>query len=153
MAARRPRDIGTDAERELVRWLACNGWPYAERRALHGNQDAGDVTGTPGIAWSVKAGEYAREPSDRQIGDWLDELHDQRERAGAGWCVLVTRRWRTGTPGLWWAWMPLTAVILLGGGPATSPWPGLRALDGDPVRMHVVSAVELLQEAGYGGEG
>src|SRR5690606_4660297 len=52
----KPRDTGTRAETAVVRYRRDHGWPHAERRALRGNQDAGDITGTPGVCWSVKAG-------------------------------------------------------------------------------------------------
>src|SRR5690606_27104000 len=51
----RSKDIGTRAETAVVRYLRANGFEHAERRALRGRQDAGDITGTPGICWEVKA--------------------------------------------------------------------------------------------------
>ena len=38
--SRRPRDIGTAAETAVVRHLQANGFPLAERRALHGTKGA-----------------------------------------------------------------------------------------------------------------
>lgn len=146
--ARRPRDIGTDAERAVVRWLQGHGFPGAERRALRGAQDAGDITGTPGICWEVKGGAQTKRMSDNQIGTWLAELERARQHADAAWAVLVTRRHGTGNVGLWWAWMPLGSTILLGGGPSA---PRRRLADlGWPVRMHLAAAAELLRAAGYG---
>lgn len=141
----KPRDIGTRAETAVVRYLRDHGWPHAERRALRGNQDAGDITGTPGVCWSVKAGAYAANPSDRQIGEWLDELDKQRLNAGAGWGVLVTRRQRVGDPGRWWAWIDARLIV--------EAWGGAR-WDGDPMwlRGHLWQAVEILRRAGYGSE-
>ena len=43
----RPKAIGTAAETAVVRYLAAHGFPAAERRALHGATDLGDITGTP----------------------------------------------------------------------------------------------------------
>src|SRR5690606_4421466 len=148
MAPRRPRDIGTDAERAVVRWLQGHGFPGAERRALRGAQDAGDITGTPGICWEVKGGAQTKRMSDNQIGTWLAELERARQHADAAWAVLVTRRHGTGNVGLWWAWMPLGSTILLGSGPVA---PRRRLADlGWPVRMHLAAAAELLRAAGYG---
>lgn len=45
----RPKAIGTAAETAVVRYLAAHGFPAAERRALHGATDLGDITGTPGL--------------------------------------------------------------------------------------------------------
>lgn len=148
MTARRPKDIGTATETAVVRYLRDHGWPHAERRALRGTEDAGDITGTPGVCWSVKGGAYAHDPSDRQVAEWLAELDKQRIHAGAGWGVLVTRRWRAGDPERWWAWLSCDAVILIGGGPAV-PRRALADVT-DPVRMHLVTAVRLLRVAGYG---
>ena len=69
----RSKDIGTRAETQVVRFLAANGWPSAERRALHGSLDQGDVTGTPGLVWEVKGGEAAKCASDKLISAWFDE--------------------------------------------------------------------------------
>lgn len=146
MAPRRPRDIGTVAEAAVVRYLRTAGFPHAERRALRGNQDAGDITGTPGLCWSVKAGAYAREPSDGRIEEWLDELETQRINAEAAWGVLITRRHRAADPSDWWAWLPCDALILLGGGPR-EPWPDMP--DG-AVCLHLATVCAVLRGAGYG---
>jgi len=45
---------GTSAETAVVKYLIDNGFPYAERRALNGALDLGDITGTPALAWEVK---------------------------------------------------------------------------------------------------
>lgn len=138
----KPRDIGTRAETAVVRYLRDHGWPHAERRALRGNQDAGDITGTPGVCWSVKAGEYARQPSDRQVAQWLAELETQRVNAGAAHGLLITRRHRTGDPGHWWAYIPAaTLTALVDGRPAGgAQW----------VVTPLWQAVGLLRSAGYG---
>ena len=39
----RSKDIGTRAEAAVVRYLCANGWANAERRALRGSADWGDV--------------------------------------------------------------------------------------------------------------
>ena len=57
---RRPMDIGTAAESAVVKVLREHGFPHAERRALHGSIDLGDITGTPGLAWEVKGGTTAK---------------------------------------------------------------------------------------------
>ena len=59
----RPKDIGTAAETAVVRFLRDNGFPLAERRALHGSTDRGDITGTPGLVWEVKGGDAAKTAS------------------------------------------------------------------------------------------
>lgn len=166
---RRPRDIGTDAERGVARWLQANGWPNAERRALRGNQDAGDITGTPGICWSVKGGATAKRAGDATVARWLAELDRQRGNARADLGVLVMQRtgYSPARAGQWWAVTRLWTITYLqlvsdrdergmpgytGGAvlyavaatdPAT-PW--MLA----PARMQLADLAQLLRAAGYG---
>ncbi len=100
--ARRPKDIGTSGETAVVKFLQSSGFPYAERRALHGSLDLGDITGTPGLVWEVKAGEAAMTASDNQIIAWLQETETERLNAGAGMATLVVQR-RRKNPRDWWA--------------------------------------------------
>lgn len=51
-----PKAIGTAAETAVVRYLAAHGFPAAERRALHGATDLGDITGTPSLCWETERG-------------------------------------------------------------------------------------------------
>lgn len=142
---RRPKDIGTAAETAVVRYLQANGWPSAERRALRGGSDAGDITGTPGVCWEVKA--RGRTVSDAQIADWLAETETERRNAGADVGVLVVRR-AYARPDYWWAVLPLSAVALLRVG--IQP-PENRAVVADaPARLLLADAATLLRAAGYG---
>ena len=50
----RERAKGTAWESALVKWLRANGFPHAERRALHGAHDKGDITGIPGLVIEAK---------------------------------------------------------------------------------------------------
>ena len=151
---RRPKDIGTDAERAVVRYLQANGWPGAERRALRGQSDAGDITGTPGVAWEVKS--RTRPVSDAQITEWLHETELERREARADIGVLVIRRPGVGpaNAACWWTVMPLGRVV----------WLGTLALNRDvwereiswsahedgQARLLLIDAVRLLRRAGYG---
>ncbi|WFE45323.1 hypothetical protein [Verrucosispora sp. WMMD1129] len=143
---RRPRDIGTAAETAVVKILTANGFPQCERRALRGTHDAGDLTGTPGICWSVKGGEQARAASDLQIERWLAELATQTVNAKADAGVLVVQRRAVGEQNAhrWWAVMPAFQLASLAAGnePAVP--------NGFPVRMLLADAITLLRAAGYG---
>ena len=88
------REIGTRAESAVVKYLAANGWPNAERRALHGNTDLGDITGTPGLVWEVKGGELAKTASDGQMATWFVEAQLEATNAGARFGFLVAARRR-----------------------------------------------------------
>lgn len=127
----------------MVRYLTGNGFPHAERRALRGVQDVGDITGCPGLAWEVKAGDAARNASDNQIAAWLRETEVERRNARADLGVLIVARARRNVRD-WWAVMTAGSLAAL-------------ALNPDyvinidlPVRVTLAQAVVLLRGAGYG---
>ena len=68
---------GRDTENRAVEWLRENGWPYAERRRLTGQDDQGDIAGMPGICVEVKSA-AAWTPMR-----WLAELEVEVANAGA----------------------------------------------------------------------
>jgi Holliday junction resolvase len=76
---------GTTAEREVVRYLQ-QWWPAAERRALSGNKDKGDVAGIPGVCIEIKAAKT------QLIGPWKRETLTEMDNAGVGLCLLVVKR-------------------------------------------------------------
>lgn len=89
---------GTTAEREVVRYLQ-NWWPAAERRALSGNKDRGDVAGVPNTCIEVKAA------VTQLIGPWQRETLTEQANAGAARCLLVVKR-PYKEVGRWDAYMP-----------------------------------------------
>lgn len=76
---------GTAAEREVVNYLK-RWWPDAERRALSGNKDKGDVAGIPGVVVEVKAA------ARQELPKWQRETLAERRNADAQRCVLVVKR-------------------------------------------------------------
>lgn len=87
----RPRAKGTSAESTVVDYLREHGWPYAERRALAGSLDLGDITGCPGLVWEVKyAGRSMR------MGAWIEETIEERKNAKADHGILVIKPPRFG---------------------------------------------------------
>ena len=85
------KDKGTRAETAVTRY--CRGFfPAAERRALHGRQDVGDILLAPGIIIEVKAGKTAQTASLRKIRDWIAETQREVANAGADIGLLVTQR-------------------------------------------------------------
>jgi hypothetical protein len=135
----RPKAIGTAAETAVVRALRVHGFPHAERRALTGSQDQGDITGCPGVVWEVKGGQAARDASDHQIAVWLAETEVERINANATVGVLVVQRAGVGPANAhrWWAVMRL------------DNWVAGRGTDA-PMRLLLADACELLRWAGYG---
>lgn len=49
------RRKGTSWESAIVAYLQHRGWLFAERRALNGNKDRGDVAGIPGVVIEAKS--------------------------------------------------------------------------------------------------
>lgn len=136
----RPKDIGTAGESAVVRYLQGHGFPHAERRALRGTYDCGDVVGIPGVCIEIKAGAAAKNASDGQVDLWLAETERERINAKADIGLLVLVRKGIGAPnaGRWWA---ITPVSQLTGHSEASDF---------PVRMHLWSAALLLRRRGYG---
>ena len=143
---RRSKDIGTDAERAVARFLVTNGWPSAERRALHGSYDLGDITGTPGVVWEVKGGARAKVAADGLVALWREETRIERANAGADIGILVIQRAGYGPTraGSWWAILDLGDFAglldthLWGVEPQAS------------VRVTLQTVCTMLRAAGYG---
>jgi hypothetical protein len=144
----RSKAIGTAAESAVVRYLRDHGFPAAERRALRGQLDAGDVTGLGSLVVSVKGGRMAESAAPVQVDKWMGELRTQTANANADYGLLVVKRIAVShmRAGLWWAWLDLHTIIELSGGP------GRRDIYApDPlIRMTLADAVALLRHAGYG---
>jgi len=89
----RSRDKGTAWETAIVNYLKSCGWPHAERRALNGNQDRGDITGIPGTCIEAKAANRL------ELAQWMKELEAEKRNANAtvGVC-WIKRRGKT-SPG------------------------------------------------------
>jgi len=129
---------GTTAEREVVRYLQ-NWWPAAERRALSGNKDKGDVAGIPGVVIEVKAA------ARQELAAWRRETEAEMANAGASACVLVVKRARKPV-GQWDAYMraDMVPAALRHGGPQAVAKGELAWL-----RMDVLLAAATLKETGY----
>ncbi|MFI6793631.1 hypothetical protein ACIBG4_40505 [Nonomuraea sp. NPDC050383] len=144
----RSKAIGTSAETAVVRALRTHGYPHAERRALAGVHDLGDITGTPGVCWEVKGGDAARTASDNQIADWMAETEKERANASADIGVLVIQRKGVGAANAhrWWAYT--TSAVL-----AQLMEPSVALYDEAPivpVRMLLADLTQVLRWAGYG---
>ena len=84
---------GTAWETAIVNYLRDKGFTYAERRALAGRHDQGDLTGIPGICVEAKS------VSRLDLSGWLDEAETERDNARADvGLVWIKRRGHT-SPG------------------------------------------------------
>lgn len=139
----RSKDKGTFAESAVADYLKQHGWPYAERRALAGAVDKGDITGTPGLAWEVK---YAG--VGLKMSEWIQETVTERRNAGAAHGILVVKPFGYGAKrtGDWFAAMvgsdydnltryPLPGLTLFG--MATQPYSANR-LRADVTAMRAI---------------
>lgn len=91
---------GTRAEVAVVAHLR-KYWPYAERRALAGVNDKGDVSGLGPVVVEVK---------DHQkitLSVFVDELKDEVVNAEADTGVVFVKRKGTLNVGEWYAVMPV----------------------------------------------
>ena len=140
------RNKGAKAERDLVTYLRTVGFGGAERAVRTGYRtstrtaaDPGDITGTPGIVWSVK------DCATEQLTKWLAEL-DAMD--GGDVRLVVHKRSGKADPGRWWCWMWADTMLAL----ATARYvlPQYVAPANAPVRMELGHVVPLLHAAGYG---
>jgi len=87
----KPKRKGTAAETAVVSFLQSAGFPYAERLALQGGKDRGDITGIPGIVVEVKnEAEYA-------LSSWLQECRVEVENAKADFGFVAAKPRGVGT--------------------------------------------------------
>ena len=101
----RSKAIGTAGEVAVVGYAQGHGFPEAERLALAGKDDQGDVRLMRGVHLEVKAGNAAHNASYNQCEAWLKEA-DREGVATEEWlsgglscgchCGRITRRR--------WAW-------------------------------------------------
>ncbi|MFE7659660.1 hypothetical protein [Streptomyces celluloflavus] len=68
---------GTAWESAIVRALREHGHPHAERRALGGAADRGDVAGLPGVVIEAKASTHL------ELASWIAELDAEMANDGA----------------------------------------------------------------------
>ena len=78
---------GTAWETTVVEHLRTRGVPHAERRALGGSKDRGDIAGIPGVVLELKSA------ARHELAAWVDEAEAERvnDRADVA-AVWVKRR-------------------------------------------------------------
>lgn len=98
---------GTAAETAVVKFLRDNGFPYAERRALHGTADKGDITGCGPVVFEVK--NHAK----LDLAGWVKELEVEVDNAEAASGCVVAKKRGTTNPGEWYAVLPFDWMVAL----------------------------------------
>jgi hypothetical protein len=102
-----PRSKGTHAESAVVGYLVTHGFPEAERRALNGTKDRGDIAGIPGVVIEVKA------HATFELASWLDEALREGANANAPISVVWHKRRSKGDPGQWYVTMTGATFVKL----------------------------------------
>lgn len=143
----RAKAIGTAAETAVVRAARARGFPWADRYALHGRNDTGDVFLCPGVIVEVKGGDWAKKASDTLIDAWLTETERERINAGAAVGFLVVQRAAVGPANAqrWSSWWRLHWLMDL------MPNQGIPSeLYDQPVRLSLEGSLTVIRHAGYG---
>ena len=129
------RNKGASFERKVSAWLREHGWPSAERGVRNGwrtqehvSADPYDITGTPGVLWSLKDTDV----SEEQVHRWLGVVHDAAADQGLVG-VLVWKRKGSADIGRSWAYRIVEMY-------------GVEVA----VRMHLCHLVDVLHAEGYG---
>lgn len=84
---------GTSWESATVAYLKANGVPHAERRALNGAKDRGDIAGIPGVVIECKSA------SRVEMAAWVDEAECERRNDGADIAAVLVKRRGKSSPG------------------------------------------------------
>jgi hypothetical protein len=82
----RNRAKGTSWESAVVAYLIEQGWPHAERRALHGALDKGDIAGLPGVCLELKS------CAKHELAAWWEEAKAERKNANAATAAVWFKR-------------------------------------------------------------
>jgi hypothetical protein len=89
----RSKQKGTAWETAICRYLAGNGFPHVERRALTGSQDRGDLAGIPGVVIEAKNCQRT------DLAGWLDEAAIEQANDGADYSAVWHHRRGKASPG------------------------------------------------------
>ena len=98
---------GTKAESDVVAWLKAEGWVHAERRALSGNLDKGDINMGAPVVIEVK------DHKTITLSEWLKELKVEMENAGVSVGSVIAKKRGTTNVAEWYAIMPASVLAVL----------------------------------------
>lgn len=100
-----PKKKGTAAESLVVTYLHAFGFHQAERRALSGSLDKGDIAGVADTCLEVK------DCGRLDLAGWVAELEEERRNANARHGAVVAKRRGTLDVGRWYAIQPLSLYL------------------------------------------
>ena len=93
------RAKGTAWETAIVTYLRASGFRYAERRAMNGTNDRGDIAGVPGVVIEAKSCKTIDVPG------WLREANQEALNAHVPVGVVWFKRAGKSSPGDGWVVM------------------------------------------------
>ena len=96
---------GTKAETDVVRYLQKRGWKAAERRALKGTLDCGDIAGVEDVCLEVK------NQKAQDLAGWVEELKVEIVNAKANTGAVIHKRKGKTDVGEWYATMPVQVYL------------------------------------------
>jgi hypothetical protein len=82
---------GTGFEVAVVEYLKTHGFPYAERRAQRGTNDAGDISGI--VGWVIEC----KNCRAVDLGPWMNEAHHEAANDGVSRFAVIHKRRQHGT--------------------------------------------------------
>lgn len=103
----RARAKGTRAESAVVSYLRGVGFDHAERRALNGAQDKGDIAGIASVCIEVK------DHRELRLAEFVDEAVAEGDHANADVAVAWVKRRGKASPGDWYVVMTGTQFVSL----------------------------------------
>ena len=98
---------GTAAESAVVDYLKASGATHAERRALAGALDRGDVAGIVGVCLEVKA------HASIDLAAFVDEAETEKRNDGAAVGAAWIKRRGKASPGEWYVAMTGAQFVAL----------------------------------------
>jgi Holliday junction resolvase len=98
---------GTAFETLVVNYLRDHGFPHAERRALAGTHDLGDILTGPGLVWECKNHQTLK------LSEWIEEARKEKENANATHGFVIAKRRGKGDAGEQYAIMTLETLTEL----------------------------------------
>ena len=138
---------GTACEVAILKYVRANGFPWAERLALSGAADCGDISLLPGRLIVLEAKAHASaatgQPGATLLAEWMRQTETERDNAGADHGLLVVKRKGTTDPSKWFAYLDPSTLYALIGSAAPPPFDSC-------VCLPLADALLLLRSAGYG---
>lgn len=88
--ANKSKQKGTAAETRVVRFLQSRGIE-AERKALSGSEDKGDIKVDGNIIFEVKSGKQTINPTRTQLEEWMRQSNKEGKNSGSSDYLVIAR--------------------------------------------------------------